>query len=140
MKKNKFQKGLLVFGTALMLLSSAFFVVNCADLRANIRDAEEYTRANKITLGTMIVAQTADAYTTDKGIKAGASEVNPLLGSDKPSTGTIALFSVAAVGVKWLAGHLMSQKWRNWFWGGATVINTGATINNYGVWQDMEDD
>ena len=137
LKKTRFQRGLLKRGVGLMLTASLLMVWNCANIGANIRNAEQYTRMNKITLGTMIAAQVADGITTDRGIKAGAIERNPILG-DKPSTESIALFTVTAISFKWLLGHIMPPEYRNWFWGSATVLNTGAAIHNNQVYQDIK--
>ena len=132
--KSKLQRRCGALG--LLLLFSAAFT-GCASLRANYNNAEAYTRMNKITLGTMITAQLADAITTDLGIKAGAIERNPLLGR-RPDTQKIFIFSAVGIALKWYGGHLLPAKWRNWIWGTATVINTGAAINNYNVYQEQK--
>lgn len=136
-QKSKLGRQCGLIGIVLMLCASALMAWNCADLQRKISNAEAYSRANKISVTTMTLAQIADGVTTDRGIKAGAKEMNALLG-EKPSTDSIALFTLTAITFKWLLGHIMPAKWRNWFWGTATVIHAGAAINNNNVYQDME--
>ena len=133
-----FVVALLIYGLTLTLSAAALMVVNCANIRENIRDAQEYTRANKIALGTMVLFEITDAYTTATGIDAGAKELHPAI-VGKPDTGTILILSAVRAAGKWFFGHLMPPNWRNWFWGGAAVASTGFTINNYKVWKKQEE-
>ena len=133
--KGTFRKSLLVYG--LILLFGAA-VIGCVGFSKSFKSADAYTPINRITLTTMGLAQIADGITTNRGIGAGAVEMNPLLG-ETPSAGTIAIASVVGIGIKWIAGHLMPAKWRNWFWGGATVLNTGAAIHNNNIYQDIKE-
>ncbi len=105
-------------------------------LQERIKHAEPLTRANKITLGLMVAADLADLITTQKGLNAGAIELNPMVG-ENPSIGSLILLKVTSLGIKWGIGHLW-PKLRNWLWGGSAVVSGAAAINNYGVWQEME--
>ena len=133
--KGKFRKSLLVYGLILVFGAA---VIGCAGFRKSFKSADAYTPINKVTLATMGLAQIADGITTTRGIEAGAVELNPVLGENPPA-GSIAIFTVAGIAVKWVAGHLMPAKWRNWFWGGATVLNTGAAIHNNNIYQDIKE-
>ena len=133
-QKSKFRRSLLVYG---LLLVFGAGVIGCAGFRKAYKSADAYTPINKVTLTTMGIAQALDGITTTRGINAGAVEMNPILG-ENPSAGSIAIFTGVAIGVKWIAGHFLPAKWRNWFWGGATVISTGAAIHNNNVYQDIK--
>ena len=133
MKKNKFRRGLLTFGTALVLLSSGLFIVNCASLQTKFREVNKYTTANKATLATTAVASVLDGITTDRNIKAGALEsgvaAQAIIG-EKPSTESIILFIGSTIAVKWIIGHFMSPKARNAWWGVTVVPPAMAAYSN----------
>jgi hypothetical protein len=64
-----------------------------------------YSPSERQRFSIFIASQLADGYTTDRNIKAGAVELNPLL-SDRPDTEEIIIFKAAVVGGIYLLGEI----------------------------------
>lgn len=64
----------------------------------------EMTTREKWLLGAMVASNAADAYTTDRNVRAGAREMNPFMGS-KPDSTTIYSF----IGGKTLLFYLLGE-------------------------------
>jgi hypothetical protein len=68
-----------------------------------------YSPSERQKFGIFIASQLADGYTTDRNIKAGAVELNPLM-SDRPDTEEIIIFKAAVVGGIYLLGELFPEQ------------------------------
>jgi hypothetical protein len=68
-----------------------------------------YTPSERQGFGIFLASQLADGYTTDRNIKAGAVELNPLL-SEQPDTEEIVVFKAAVVGTIYLLGEIFPEQ------------------------------
>ncbi|MBA7704844.1 hypothetical protein ES703_113666 [subsurface metagenome] len=95
-----------------------------------------WSTREKVAAGTMIAAQMADHYTTEKMLDRGAWENNPVLGRH-PSDRELTLYFSVTTPLKLLFAHLFPDH-REWILYGFTAVSGYAAYNNYRLIKDLE--
>ncbi len=90
-----------------------------------------YTKADIGPIAIMTGGTIADAIATDKDVRGGAEERNPVYGPD-PSGETLAVVAAVKVAVILVAGTFIPEKWhklRRWIFGAVGVVSAGAAVS-----------
>lgn len=75
------------------------------------------------------LAITGDWMMTRRNMAIGGYEMNPILGPH-PSAGRVNAFCGAAFVGNLVLGIALPTKWRNYFWGGVTALESSAVLLN----------
>ena len=134
--KTKLQRGCLRWGLGLLIGCMVLILANCAGLQEAMKNAEPYTKTEKVLVGTTIVFGITDGVLTARGVEQGAIERHPLLGKN-PSVESIALYTVTSLAITIGFSHLYKNA-RAWLLGGYTAVRAGASWNNWKTLERME--
>lgn len=99
------------------------------------KDDSDWTGWNKFWFASAIGAHSLDIVSTRHGLDRGCREGNPLLGGGH-SFGVLVLAKVGMLGIgHWLTEYVYKgdpnqQEYRNWLYGGMTVLGAGAASWN----------
>ena len=120
MKQSKFRRGLFVCGFILIL---GAVVTGCGAKYA-------WTTGDKVALGAMIVAKSADVITTINNLNDGMVETTSLYGRH-PDTAMLIGSQILLTGIwAWAAQYIMSDL-RKVLFGFPAVIHGMAAYDNY---------
>lgn len=125
-RKSKLQRRCLFIGMCLMIAAACLQAVNCA----MIREAQPWSRQDKIAAGFMVAGRTADMISTRYALDHGCRETSPLL-SDHPDNRELITFAVGTTLLVLLLAHILPPDVRRGILYGIGGVSGGAAVKNY---------